>query len=122
MRLRLKEIGSRETLALIGELEQRLAAAFPAGGPIEARLTGEAYVNARAITTLIRDLFYSLLTASLVIFTMLFAALFRFLPDAKVDWSDASSGAVATTVLFWFGQWALGHYLAWSKPTRRPRS
>lgn len=55
--------------------------------------------------------------ASLVIFTLLFAALFRFLPDAKVDWSDAWSGAVVTTVLFWFGQWALGHYLAWSKPT-----
>jgi predicted RND superfamily exporter protein len=71
VRLRLKEIGSRETLALIGNLEQRLAAAFPAGGPIEARLTGEAYVNARAITTLIRDLFYSLLTASLVIFTLI---------------------------------------------------
>jgi len=57
------------------------------------------------------------MSASLVIFTLLFAALFKFLPDAKVDWSDAWSGAVVTTVLFWFGQWALGHYLAWSKPT-----
>src|SRR5262245_6040311 len=55
--------------------------------------------------------------ASLIVFTLLFAALFRFLPDAKVDWSDAWSGAVVTTVLFWLGQWALGHYLAWSKPT-----
>jgi len=54
---------------------------------------------------------------SLVIITVLFAALFRFLPDAQVDWSDVWCGAVVTTVLFWFGQWALGHYLAWSKPT-----
>src|SRR5262249_39720131 len=45
--------------------------AFPPGGSIEARLTGEAYVNAFALTTLIGDLFYSLLTASLVIFTLI---------------------------------------------------
>lgn len=71
VRLRLKEIGSRRTLELIGKLQDRLAAMFPAGGPIEARLTGEAYVNALSLTTLIRDLFYSLLTASLVIFTLI---------------------------------------------------
>jgi membrane protein len=54
---------------------------------------------------------------SVIIITILFAALFRFLPDAKVDWSDVWAGAIVTTVLFWIGQWGLGHYLAWSKPT-----
>jgi predicted RND superfamily exporter protein len=34
-------------------------------------LTGEAYVNAHALTTLIRDLFWSLVTASLVIFSLI---------------------------------------------------
>jgi predicted RND superfamily exporter protein len=71
IRIRLKEIGSRKTLVLIDELESRLAEAFPPGGPIEARLTGEAYVNAFALTTLIRDLFWSLVTASLVIFSLI---------------------------------------------------
>ncbi len=71
IRMRLKEIGSRETLALVKDFEARLAATFPPGGPIEARLTGEAYVNAFALTTLIRDLFFSLLTASLVIFGLI---------------------------------------------------
>lgn len=71
IRLRLREIGSRETLEMIRDLEVRLAMVFPPGGPIEARLTGEAYVNARALTTLIRDLFFSLLTASLVIFGLI---------------------------------------------------
>jgi len=71
IRMRLKEIGSQETLALVRDLEARLARAFPPGGPIEARLTGEAYVNAFALTTLIRDLFFSLLTASLVIFGLI---------------------------------------------------
>jgi len=54
---------------------------------------------------------------SLLIITILFTALFRFVPDAQIDWSDAWWGAVVTTVLFWAGQWALGQYLAWSKPT-----
>jgi predicted RND superfamily exporter protein len=71
IRLRLAEIGSRRTLELIRQLDERLAAAFPPDGPVEARLTGEGYVNARALTTLIRDLFLSLLTASLVIFSLI---------------------------------------------------
>lgn len=71
VRLRLAEIGSRKTLDLLRELEARLAEVFPAGGPITARLTGEAYVNAHTLTTLIHDLFYSLLTASLVIFSLI---------------------------------------------------
>ncbi len=71
IRIRLKEIGSRKTIELIREIEARLAVAFPANGPVEARLTGEAYVNAHALTTLIRDLFWSLVTASLVIFSLI---------------------------------------------------
>lgn len=71
IRLRLQEIGSRQTLELIRVLECQLAEIFPEGGPVEARLTGEGYVNAQALTILIRDLFYALLTASLVIFTLI---------------------------------------------------
>jgi predicted RND superfamily exporter protein len=71
VRIRLAEIGSRRTLELLEKLEGRLAQIFPAGGPVTARLTGEAYVNAHTLTTLIRDLFYSLLTASLVIFSLI---------------------------------------------------
>jgi predicted RND superfamily exporter protein len=71
IRLRLKEIGSIKTLALLEDLERQLADVFPASGPIHARLTGEACVEARALTTLIHDLFYSLLTASLVIFGLI---------------------------------------------------
>jgi predicted RND superfamily exporter protein len=71
VRIRLAEIGSRKTLALLDELEARLEKLFPPDGPIAARLTGEAYVNAHTLTTLIYDLFYSLLTASLVIFGLI---------------------------------------------------
>jgi predicted RND superfamily exporter protein len=71
VQLQLEEIGSRRTLDVIRELEARLAQAFPVGGPIEARLTGEAYVNAEALSALIRNLFFSLFTASLVIFGLI---------------------------------------------------
>ncbi|MFM8224207.1 MAG: MMPL family transporter, partial [Planctomycetaceae bacterium] len=71
VRLRIAEIGSQQTLLLIGQLERVLREQFPAGSGIEARLTGEAYVSALALTTLIRDLFFSLLTASLVIFSLI---------------------------------------------------
>jgi membrane protein len=54
---------------------------------------------------------------SLAVISLLFAALLRFLPDAKVAWSDVWIGAIATTLLFWLGQWALGLYLSWSQPT-----
>jgi len=54
---------------------------------------------------------------SLVIVTLLFAAVLRFFPDAKVDWSDVWLGAIVTAGLFWLGQWLLGLYLTWSQPT-----
>ena len=71
IRVRLKEIGSRQTLELIQSLQTTITRSFPADGTIRAELTGEAYVNALALTILIRDLFYSLLTASLVIFALI---------------------------------------------------
>jgi len=52
-----------------------------------------------------------------VVITLLFASLLRFLPDAKVDWSDVWLGAIVTTLLFWLGQWGLRLYLTWSHPT-----
>jgi membrane protein len=55
--------------------------------------------------------------ASLLIITLLFAALLKFLPDAEVGWADVWWGAIFTSVLFWAGQWLLGLYLAWSTPT-----
>lgn len=55
--------------------------------------------------------------ASFAISTVLFAALFRYLPDANVPWKDTWQGAGATAALFWAGQWAIGIYLGWSQPS-----
>ena len=46
-----------------------------------------------------------------VVITLLFAMIFRFLPDAKIAWSDVWIGAGLTTLLFIVGKWGLGLYL-----------
>jgi membrane protein len=56
------------------------------------------------------------LALSLVILSALFAALFKFLPDAKVAWSDVWVGGLATAVLFIIGKFVIGLYLGHSNP------
>ncbi|HEX7708707.1 MAG TPA: YihY/virulence factor BrkB family protein, partial [Thermoanaerobaculia bacterium] len=51
------------------------------------------------------------LTISLALVTVLFAAIFRMLPDLKIDWRDVWLGAAITSLLFVIGKFALGLYL-----------
>lgn len=48
----------------------------------------------------------------LVVIILLFAMLFRFLPDAKIAWHDVWLGAVLTAILFMIGKFLLGIYLS----------
>jgi membrane protein len=49
--------------------------------------------------------------ASLGVITVLFAAMFRILPSAKINWGDVWVGAAVTACLFSLGKFALGMYL-----------
>src|SRR5437016_6799834 len=42
---------------------------------------------------------------------LLFAMIFKFLPDVKIQWRDVWIGAVMTAIFFGIGKWALGLYL-----------
>jgi membrane protein len=42
---------------------------------------------------------------------LLFAMIFKFLPDVKIQWRDVWMGAVMTAILFGLGKWLLGLYL-----------
>ena len=42
------------------------------------------------------------------IVVLLFAMIFKFLPDAEIQWRDVWVGAVLTTIFFGIGKWALG--------------
>lgn len=44
--------------------------------------------------------------------TLLFAIIFKFLPDAEVEWGDVLIGATATSLLFALGQTLLALYMA----------
>jgi membrane protein len=48
---------------------------------------------------------------SLATTTLMFAALFKLLPDAKLQWRDAWRGALVTAVLFSIGTTLIGAYL-----------
>jgi membrane protein len=47
----------------------------------------------------------------LVVVGFLFAMIFKFLPDAKIQWRDVWIGGALTAVFFMIGKWALGLYL-----------
>ncbi len=53
---------------------------------------------------------------SLAVITLLFAAIFKVLPDAEVAWRDVWVGAIVTGVLFVLGKFAIGFYLGQSDP------
>ncbi len=51
------------------------------------------------------------LTVDLALVSLLFAGMFKYLPDVEVQWRDVWVGSAMTAVLFLFGKWALGLYL-----------
>ena len=53
---------------------------------------------------------------SFAVISLLFAAMFKVLPDAKVQWRDVWVGGVLTAVLFLIGKFLIGLYIGKSDP------
>lgn len=53
---------------------------------------------------------------SFAIMTLLFALIFKVIPDVKISWKDVWLGAVVTALLFTIGKWAISFYLGQSAP------
>ena len=51
---------------------------------------------------------------SVLVFVAAFGAMYKVLPDALIDWSEAIIGAVLTTVLFLAGKFAIGLYIQYA--------
>lgn len=75
-----------------------------AGGHLERIIGGEAVIQ------IIQ------LVVSFAVTTVLFAAIFRILPDLKIAWRDVWLGALFTSLLFVLGKWGLGIYLGKAAP------
>ena len=53
---------------------------------------------------------------------LLFAAIYKLLPDTRVDWIDVWTGGFITAVLFTIGKFAIGAYLASTDVATRERA
>lgn len=49
---------------------------------------------------------------TVVVYALLFATIFKVLPDVRISWRDVIGGASLTAGLFALGKWAIGAYLA----------
>lgn len=52
------------------------------------------------------------LLITLIVITMIFAVIFKILPDAKIKWKDIMAGAITTAVLFMLGKFAISFYIS----------
>lgn len=53
---------------------------------------------------------------SLGIFTLLFASIFKVLPDVEIKWNMVWKGAILTAILFTLGKWLIAYYLSLTNP------
>jgi membrane protein len=51
------------------------------------------------------------LVVSLALITVLFAMIYKYLPDVKLEWRDVWTGAAVTSLLFTVGKYLIGIYL-----------
>ncbi len=51
------------------------------------------------------------LVVTLGVITLLFAVIFKVLPDASIRWRDVWAGSIATAILFMIGKFAIGLYI-----------
>ena len=54
------------------------------------------------------------LAVSFIVITVLFAVIFKVLPDVKIRWKDVRSGAIFTAILFMIGRVVIGIYISYS--------
>jgi len=54
------------------------------------------------------------IAVSFGIITLIFALIFKVLPDVRIRWSDVWSGALLTALLFSLGKWLIGLYIGYT--------
>lgn len=51
-----------------------------------------------------------------IVISILFAVIFKFLPDARIKWKYVRSGAIFTAILFIIGKYLIGIYMQYAAP------
>jgi membrane protein len=84
---------------------------------LSAALTAFSKWFSQNITDALPVLFAILdMVLSIGVITLLFAAIFKFLPDVKISWKEVWPGALVTAVLFTIAKYLLGLYFGKSDP------
>lgn len=82
------------------------AALSTVGGLVTGRMGGYSSTFLQLLNSVV----------SFLVITLLFAAIYKILPDARIAWRDTWVGAAVTTLLFVLGKYLLGLYLGRSSP------
>ena len=69
--MRVEDAGSLKSGLMIDEMEDDLKEMFPPGSGITARVTGDAFLHSRCMERFVYEMFFSLLTASAIIFAVI---------------------------------------------------
>ncbi len=70
-----------------------------------------ALFGASGVFGQLQDALNTIWVFDFAVVVLLFAMIFKFLPDVKIQWRDVWIGAVMTALLFGLGKWLLGFYL-----------
>ena len=93
-----------QALALLVGITFLLVISFSLSGIIQLLVPGDTFA-----LLIIEDL------VSAAVFVAVFGAMYKLLPDAIIEWSDALVGALLTAVLFIAGKFLIGVYIDHSK-------
>ena len=97
------------SFGVIGSLGFLLLVSLGISGLIEA-LSNRLRNHFTDVTII---LFYIInLIINFGVISILFAVIFKVLPDAKIKWKDIMAGAIATAVLFMIGKFAISFYIS----------
>ena len=97
------------SFGVIGSLGFLLLVSLGISGLIEA-LSNRLRNHFTDVTII---LFYIInLIINFGVISILFAVIFKVLPDAKIKWKDIRAGAIATAVLFMIGKFAISFYIS----------
>ncbi|HVF82014.1 MAG TPA: YihY/virulence factor BrkB family protein [Flavisolibacter sp.] len=100
------------SFGLIGSLVFLLLVSLAATTVIES-IGGRLKAFLPDVTVIVFYVINLVLTLSVT--TILFAIIFKVLPDAKIKWKDILPGAIATSLLFLLGKFAISLYISKSE-------
>lgn len=94
--------------SLIISLGFLLLVSLVVNGVLQALMNRLAGMFGMATSTI---LLVANLVVTFIVITVLFAIIFKFLPDARIRWRHVRTGALFTAVLFMIGRYVIGIYI-----------